>query len=92
MIFMANPSSQCSDEPAHPCRLSRAVTACKHKEETYVKAHGEFRPPAPLDSCLHIFNPLYLGNPYWGKFTNSENPGEMPHNAAFHHGLHCLQR
>ena len=22
-------------------------------------------------------------------FTNSEDPDEMPHNAAFHQGLHC---
>ena len=22
--------------------------------------------------------------------TNSEDPDEMPHNPAFHHGLHCL--
>ena len=25
-----------------------------------------------------------------GTFTNSEDPEEMLHNAAFHHGLHCL--
>ena len=25
-----------------------------------------------------------------GTFTNSEDPDEMPHNAAFHQGLHCL--
>ena len=23
-------------------------------------------------------------------FANSEDPDEMPHNPAFHHGLHCL--
>ena len=27
-----------------------------------------------------------------GIFTNSEDPEEMPHNAAFHQGLHCLYR
>ena len=27
-----------------------------------------------------------------GTFTNSEDPDEMPHNAAFHLGLHCLLR
>ena len=26
-----------------------------------------------------------------GTFANSEDPDEMPHNAAFHHCLHCLQ-
>ena len=31
------------------------------------------------------FNPLYTGT-----FTNSEDPDEMPHDAAFHQGLHCL--
>ena len=25
-----------------------------------------------------------------GTFANSEDPDEMPHNAAFHQGLHCL--
>ena len=25
-----------------------------------------------------------------GVLTNSEDPDEMPHNAAFHQGLHCL--
>ena len=30
---------------------------------------------------------------YWqiGTSTKSENPDEMPHNAAFHQGLHSLQ-
>ena len=37
---------------------------------------------------LHGFvNPLYTSN-----FTNSENPDEMPHNAAFHQGLLRLFR
>ena len=27
-----------------------------------------------------------------GTFTNSEDPDEMPHNVAFHQGLHCLLR
>ena len=27
-----------------------------------------------------------------GTFTNSEDPDEMQHNAAFHHGLHGLLR
>ena len=25
-----------------------------------------------------------------GTLANSEDPDEMPHNAAFHQGLHCL--
>ena len=25
-----------------------------------------------------------------GTFTNCEDPDEMPHDAAFHQGLHCL--
>ena len=27
-----------------------------------------------------------------GNLANSEDPDEMPHNAAFHRGLHCLPR
>ena len=47
-----------------------------------------------------VFNPLRTGNPIMGSMANSEDPGgmthyatdEMPHNAAFHQGLHCLLR
>ena len=48
----------------------------------------------------------YLGCNMWSKWenqilicfhstdnlANSEYPDEMPHNVAFHQGLHCLQR
>ena len=34
--------------------------------------------------------PLYSGNPSAGTLTNSEDPDEMQHNAAFHQDLHCL--
>ena len=27
-----------------------------------------------------------------GTLANSDDPDEMPHNAAFHQGLHCLLR
>ena len=27
-----------------------------------------------------------------GSLANCEDPDEMPHNAAFHQGLHCLLR
>ena len=27
-----------------------------------------------------------------GTFINREDPDEMPHNAAFHQGLHCMFR
>ena len=40
-------------------------------------------------SCA-FFNPLHIGNPITGTFTNSIDPDEMPHNAAFHLGLYCL--
>ena len=41
-------------------------------------------------SFLIFINCLYTGNPLMCTFTNSEDPDEMPHNAAFHQGLHCL--
>ena len=41
-------------------------------------------------SFLIFINSLYIGNPLTGTFTNSEDPDEMPHHAAFHLGLHCL--
>ena len=42
---------------------------------------------------IHIeLNPLYTRNPITGTFTNSKDPDEMPHNVAFHQGLHCVLR
>ena len=41
---------------------------------------------------INHVNPLYTRNPYTCTFTNSEDPDELPHNAAFHQGLHCLLR
>ena len=35
-------------------------------------------------------NLLWTRNPWTGTLTNSEDSDEMPHNAAFHQGLHCL--
>ena len=38
------------------------------------------------------FNHLKTRNPKMGTSAISEDPDEMPHNAAFHQGLHCLLR
>ena len=37
-------------------------------------------------------DPLRTRNPLTGTFPKSEDPDEMPHNAAFYQGLHCLLR
>ena len=56
------------------------------------KGHGS------SDWCIYnnlageYINPLYSGNPITSTFANSEDPDEMQHNAAFHHGLHSLLR
>ena len=42
-----------------------------------------------LTSLLGCTLVLTLGT---GTLVNCEDPGEMPHNAAFHQGLHCLPR
>ena len=45
------------------------------------------------DICtLTYFNFVYWAGLYVGRdtYTNSEDPDEMPHNMAFHQGLHCL--
>ena len=39
-----------------------------------------------------LLDTLKTGAPYTGVLGNSEDPDEMPHNAAFHQGLHCLLR
>ena len=41
----------------------------------------------PIRSSIQT---VYSGNPKTSTSTNSEDPYEMPHNAAFHKGLHCL--
>ena len=38
------------------------------------------------------FNALLTRNPLTGTLANSEDPDEMPHDVAFHQGLHCLLR
>ena len=35
---------------------------------------------------------MYTRNPQTGTFTNSEDPDEMSHNAAFHQCKPCLSR
>ena len=35
-------------------------------------------------------NPLWTKKPLTGTLANSEDPDEMPLNAAFHQGLHSL--
>ena len=39
-----------------------------------------------------IIDSLYTENLLISTSANSEDPDEMPHNAAFHQGLHCLLR
>ena len=38
------------------------------------------------------FDPLKTGNPLMGTFANNEDLDKMSHDAAFHQGLHYLQR
>ena len=45
-----------------------------------------------LSNAKHNLIPLYIGNPYMRTISNSEDPDEIPHDAAFHQGIHCLLR
>ena len=49
---------------------------------------------SPFAWCLAraVLNSLWTRNPKTVTLTNSEDPDEMPPNAAFHQGLHCLRR
>ena len=47
---------------------------------------------APMDSCTSTCNPLHTGESEMSALANSDDPDQMPHNAAFHLGLHCLLR
>ena len=38
------------------------------------------------------FDLLKTGNHFTGTFANNEDPDKMPHDAAFHQGLHYLLR
>ena len=38
------------------------------------------------------FDTLWTRNLKMGVMANGEEPDEMPHDAAFHQGLRCLQR
>ena len=37
------------------------------------------------------FKPFHFRYLQTRTLANTEDPDEMPHNAAFHQGLHCLQ-
>ena len=52
--------------------------------------HVSLSPIYPViqnDQRLKTVIPLFKGNPYMGIMTNSEDPDEMSHDAAFHLGL-----
>ena len=46
--------------------------------------------PFPIQ-LTHNFNPLQISDSLLHTLTNSEDPDEMPHDAAFHLFLHCLR-
>ena len=53
----------------------------------------EFRNnPENFHTCIYvvILKPFVYWKPLNGYFTNSVDPDEMHHYAAFHQGLHCL--
>ena len=51
------------------------------------------RGPIPKKGCESPeINHLYTEKVLMGTLTNSDDPDEMPHYAAFHQGLHCLLR
>ena len=43
-------------------------------------------------ACMCCENPSHPGYMQTCTLANCEDPDEMPHNAAFHQGLHCLLR
>ena len=45
-----------------------------------------------FSSRKSVFYPFHSGYQLTGTLVKSEDPDEMPHNAIFHQGLHCLQR
>ena len=45
-----------------------------------------------MKSSSILSYPLNTGDTKTGTLANSEDPDEMPHNAALHQGLHCLLR
>ena len=56
-----------------------------------MKAQNKRLFSSPIIAVLYV-NPLKTEIPKVDTLINSEDPDEMPHNAAFHLGLHCLLR
>ena len=74
-----------------------AVTMCLCNipdQHSDLPVPGPKTKPQSGNSSLYffLFNPLCTGNPKKGTLANTEDPDEMQHNAAFHQGLHGLQR
>ena len=49
---------------------------------------------SPRPEAISYFSPYHFhsGCLSTGTLANSEDPDEMPHNVAFHQGLHCMLR
>ena len=41
---------------------------------------------------MYLVNPLYTSNPKMRTLANSEDSDEMPHDVAFHQGLHMFAK
>ena len=63
------------------------IAACIHNVEVS-EGSDQNLDLASLDSIACAFNP----SQNWYFFANGEDPDEIPHNEAFHQGLHYLQR
>ena len=60
--------------------------AVEIKQNMFFKRNAYNVQPSQLIH-IHRHNSFYSGT-----FANSEDPDEMPHNAAFHQGIHSLFR
>ena len=60
------------------------ISKIKRSKVTDYAAISSIKETNCIESLIFVY-----GNPKMGTFTNSVDPDEMPHNVAFHQGLHC---
>ena len=60
--------------------------------QNYICHHDLYKLCETISRPYTLFNLLYTSNSKMRTLTNSEDPDEMPHDAAFQQGLHCCSR
>ena len=71
------------------CITAKVLGILNNQPDMTEKMSTEIKPHLQQKRKYGV-NPLETRYPQTGTFTNREDPDEMPHNAAFHQGQHCI--